>query len=180
MKEQWKDIKGYEGLYKVSNFGRVLSLHRQGNPKILTPKCNNSKRLWVSLYKCGVEKPMLIHRLVAQAFLDNPDNLPQINHIDENPQNNNIVNLEWCTQEYNIKYYCDRHPRKDGNIYYSEKYHKRNHLKIKQFSKDGIFVREWDNSRQIFLETGWSDWSISECCRGKRKSAYGFIWQYAN
>ena len=182
MQETWKDVKGFEGLYRVSNFGRVLSLNYRncGYSKLLTPKCNNSKRLWVELSKNNVKKQFLIHRLVAIAFIPNPNEYPQINHIDENPQNNRVDNLEWCTQEYNIKYYLERHtPEERISKRYSEKYKQRNNMKVNQYTLNGVLVKTWDNSRQVCIDKGWSDWSISECCRNKRKTAYGFIWQYA-
>jgi hypothetical protein len=169
MQEIWKDIKGFEGLYQVSNLGNVKSLNYRnlGFCKLLTPKCNNEGRLWVDLRKNGKGTAMLVHRLVGMAFIPNPNNFPQINHIDENPKNNVVENLEWCTQEYNIQYYLDRHPerRKKENITYSNKYKERKHLKVNQFTKDGTLVKKWENSATISRETGWSDWSISECCR---------------
>lgn len=182
MKEIWKDIPEYEGLYQVSNLGNVLSLNyaNRGYAKQLVPKSNNSGRLWVELFKDGKRKAMLIHRLVAMAFIPNPNNYPQINHMDENPKNNNAENLEWCTAKYNVQYFLERHPDVFATRKSTEKYGKRLVMPIKQYTQDGILVRCWNNSRQVQKEMGWNDWSISECCRGKRKTAYGFIWQYAN
>ena len=194
MEEVWKDVKGYEGLYQVSNLGNVKSLNyrgHKGHEHILMPKTNNNGRLWVLLYKHGKAKPTLIHRIVGIAFIKNPDNLPQINHKDENPKNNMANNLEWCTLEYNLMYTYKRH---------SEKYHvseikrgayakrakkvsrqnkKRQGNAINQLDENGNILKRWTDSREIFVETGMSDWSISECCRGNRKTAYGFKWQYA-
>ena len=101
--EIWRDIKGYEGIYQISNKGRVKSLH-YGKEKILSPS-KHSGYFFVRLFKKG-EKPKEfdIHRLVAQAFLPNPDNLPIVNHKDENKLNNNVENLEWCNSEYNLNY----------------------------------------------------------------------------
>lgn len=182
VQEIWKDINGYEGLYQVSNFGNVMSLNYQnhGYAKLLTPKCNNAGRLWVELCNNNKKRAFLIHRLVAIAFIENPENLPQINHIDENPKNNHVDNLEWCTQEYNIKYYLDRHKRERKIRNYSEKYKQRTNLKVNQYSLSGELLRTWSNSREVAKECEWNDWSISECCRGNRKTAYGFIWRYAN
>ena len=183
MEEIWKDIQGFEGIYKVSNLGNVLSLNyrKQGYSKLLTPKCNNCGRLWVELRNNGVVKQYLIHRLVAMAFIPNLNNYPEINHIDENPKNNKVTNLEWCTREYNIRYYCEHHKKQKREVRnYSKKYQNRKNLKVNQYTKNGEFIRVWDNARQVFNHKGWSDWSISECCRNKRKTAYGFIWQYAN
>ena len=103
--EEWKDIKGYEGIYQISNKGRVKTL---GNNKTKKEKIRDGKidrgYKRISLCKNGKEKKYSIHRLVAEAFLPNPDNLPVVNHKDENKLNNNVENLEWCTQEYNVNY----------------------------------------------------------------------------
>lgn len=102
MKEVWKDVKGYEGLYKVSNLGRIKSLNYRGLGKeqIIKQSLTPYGYLSVVLNK----KTHLAHRIVAQAFIDNPENLPQINHKDEVKTNNSVYNLEWCTAEYNCKY----------------------------------------------------------------------------
>lgn len=175
MIEVWKDIAGYEGRYRISSFGRVLSLNYRGFgvERILVPKCNNSGRLWVELYCNGERKPRLIHRLVASAFLANPGDLPQINHKDENPKNNRVENLEWCTGEYNRNYYLERHPQREGRprILLSP---------VEQLNQRGEILRRWENSRQAAHELGFNQWSICECCRGNRKTAYGFKWRFAN
>ena len=184
MQEVWKDIQGYEGRYQVSSIGNVRSLNycgTKGYVQNLKVKTNNSGRLWVMLYKNGVGKPMLIHRMVGMAFIPNPSNLPQINHKDENPQNNTVENLEWCTNQYNVRYTADRHPdwfRHGGNPGRSRN-SKNSKRIIRQCTMDGKVVKEWKNARTIFIQTGMSSWSIAECCRGKRKTAYGFRWQYA-
>lgn len=116
MTEIWKDIKGYEGLYQVSNLGKVKSLARfiQRNrvggryyPELILKPTINIKRygyLYVHLHKKGVTKVVTVHRLVAEAFISNPNNLPEINHKDENKSNNCVDNLEWCTSKYNANY----------------------------------------------------------------------------
>lgn len=115
--EVWKDIQGYEGLYQVSNLGRVRSLERitkrfngfkiceykDGN-KILKLSKNNKGYLTIGLCKDGKEKKCKVHRLVAQAFIPNLYGLPQINHKDENKENNIVSNLEWCNNKYNSSY----------------------------------------------------------------------------
>lgn len=109
MKEEWRDIPGYEGKYSVSSFGRVKSLKRvvrrknhllSVDERELKQHLINSGRLIVVLSKNGVGKKYLVHRLVATAFLPNPKSLPQINHIDGDPLNNNVGNLEWCDQHW--------------------------------------------------------------------------------
>lgn len=180
--EIWKDIEGYEGLYQVSNYGNVLSLNyaNKGYPKQLTPKCNNRGRLWVELVKQKKKKPMLMHRLVAMAFIPNPNNYPQINHKDENPKNNEVSNLEWCDSLYNNHYSMELHPERPRERKSTPQYGKRCSLKVNQYDTAGKLIKQWKNSRAIYLETKMSDWSISECCRGNRRSAYGFIWRYAD
>ena len=176
--EIWKDVPGYEGMYQVSNIGNVRSMNYKGYGivKNLTLKCNNAGWLWVDLSKNGSPKCFLIHRLVALAFIPNPNNYPQINHIDENPKNNRVENLEWCTALYNVRFYNERHPDKR----HAPRGPNKNIKPVNQISPDGQVVKTWANSKEVMRELGWSDWSISECCKGNRRSAYGFTWQYAN
>ena len=109
-KEIWKDIEGYEGLYQVSNLGRVRSISRINcygrvvTGKILSIHDNGKGYKFVRLSKYGKPKQEYIHRLVATAFIDNQDNLPEVNHKDENKENNCVYNLEWCSREYNHGY----------------------------------------------------------------------------
>lgn len=108
--ENWKDVVGYEGLYQVSNLGRVKRVEHKTTNNILLEErisgqfINTNGYATVSLSKAGVDKFQGVHRLVAQAFIPNPDNLPFVNHKDENPLNNNVENLEWCTAKYNSNY----------------------------------------------------------------------------
>ena len=106
MDEMWKDIEGYEGLYQVSNTGQAKSLNYKGSgeAKLLKQSTNKQGYKRITLCKNGKTKRYSVHRLVALAFIPNPDNLPIINHKDENPSNNNVNNLEWCTYKYNINY----------------------------------------------------------------------------
>ena len=119
--EEWKSIPGYEGLYEVSNLGRVRSVERCDRfnrkivSKILKPNYV-SGYLRVGMYKNKTFKYYLIHRLVAQAFLPNPDNLPQVNHKDEDKSNNRVDNLEWCDRSYNMNYGTVQQRRIQTNI----------------------------------------------------------------
>lgn len=127
--EIWKDIEGYEGKYQVSNLGNVRSLRfrNQNFSKDLTQKTNNKGYKVVNLTDNSKNKPALVHRLVAMAFIDNPNNFPVVNHKDENPQNNHVDNLEWCTYSYNTIYSMNIHPeRKRINADNLEKYSPRN------------------------------------------------------
>lgn len=176
MEEIWKDISGYEGLYQVSNFGNVKSLNwrRTGKPKNLYLKAHNRGYLQVELAKNGVKKSFMVHRLVAEAFIKNPNGFPVINHKDEDKTNNCVNNLEWCDLSYNVLYFL--------SLRTSPRYRrgKNTNYKVVQCSLDGKPIKVWDSSRVVFIKTGMSDWSISECCRGNRKTAYGYKWQYAN
>lgn len=110
MEEIWKDIVGYEGFYKVSNFGRIMSLSRKDRrgktwkEKIIKQSCDKDGYLIVNLNRDGKMKTFRPHRIVAKAFIPNPKNLPEVNHKDENKQNNFFENLEWCTTRYNLTY----------------------------------------------------------------------------
>ena len=105
-KEEWRDIAGYEGLYQVSNLGNVKSLNynRTGKERILKPGNDGRGYLFVQLCKEGIRKKCLVHRLVAETFIPNPNKYPVINHRDEIRDHNWVKNLEWCTQQYNINY----------------------------------------------------------------------------
>lgn len=104
--EEWKDIKGYEGLYQVSTLGRVRSFHayKGSSQRILVPGRYSRGYLFVQLSKDKVKTQHMIHRLVASTFIPNPEDLPQVNHKDEDKTNNCVENLEWCTAKYNANY----------------------------------------------------------------------------
>lgn len=164
--EIWKDIEGYEGLYQVSSEGRVKSLNynRTGEEKIMKGTKNNKDYFTVSLCKEGKTKTFSIHRLVATAFLPNPNNLPQVNHRNEDKTDNRVENLEYCDSKYNNNY-GTRNERISKPIL--------------QFNLDGEFIKKWDGAREVERELGFNHGDISTCCRGKIKTAYGFVWMYA-
>lgn len=179
--EFWKDVKGYEGLYQVSNEGRVKSLNykRTGKEKILCPKKHNKGYLQIQLMNGDKNKTYTIHRLVAEAFIENPDNLPCVNHKDENKKNNNVENLEWCTYKQNFEAYVKNHPNFAENRNYEKSKRRKLDNMVEQISKDNVVIKRWKNVREIELTNKWSAWSIAECCRGNRKTAYGYTWRYA-
>ena len=163
MKEEiWKDIQGYEGLYMVSNLGRVKSLnyHRTGKERIMKPSDNGHGYLFVVLCKDGKDKNCRINRLVAQAFLPNPNNLPEVNHKDENPKNNRVENLEWCSRQYNVDYSLSK--------------------AVIGIDKVSGLILEFPSTREAERQTGISKGNICDCLKGRQKSAGGFYWQYAD
>ena len=164
-KEFWKPVLGYEGHYQVSNFGRVKSI-RFGKERILKPFTNKDGYLLVTLSKNGTHKKFQVHRLVALHFLPNPDNLPEVNHKDENKLNNNAENLEWCNRKFNINY---------GTR--NKRIGKSNSKKVLQYTLDGEFVREWESTAEC-ERNGYNHGAVSDCCRGKRKTHKDFIWRY--
>ena len=165
MEEIWKDVKGFEGIYQVSNLGRVKSVRRNIILKNRIAR-NGYKR--VLLCTNNIPKNYYIHRLVATAFISNPNNYPIVNHKDENPQNNSVGNLEWCTQEYNVNYGTGIAKRARSRS-----------KKVLQFKPDGTFVKEWKSTMDVQRNLGFNHTHISACCRNIIKTAYGFIWKYA-
>lgn len=188
--EIWKDIEGYEGLYQVSNWGRVKSL-KFGKEKILKPQTDINNYLRLYLFKDGKGKSFSVHRLVASAFVPNPQNYPIINHIDENKQNNNFLNLEWCNYHYNNTY-NNIHIKRGEKL--KEKYKGKNNPfygkhhtdeSKRKFSKpiiqctlDGEFIKEWDSITQVKKELNIQSSNICYCCNGKRKTCGGYKWVY--
>lgn len=162
MEEIWKPVVGYEGMYEVSNLGRVKSLNYKNTGKevVLKAYSNKSGKGYYKIHLCknGVVDWPYVHILVAQAFIPNPDNLPEVNHKDENPANNCVENLEWCTHKYNSGY--------------------SNEKEICQYSLDGVLIRVWPSMQKIEQELGYKYQNISACCRGLQKTAFGFIWKY--
>lgn len=181
-KQIWKDIPGYEGLYQVSNTGRVRSLNYKhtGKTKVLKQGTKGHGYKVVGIYKNGKRKNYTIHRLVALAFIPNINNLPQVNHKDENPANNAVWNLEWCTDEYNINY-GTRNERASNSMKY--KYNVKNNPKAKpvlMFTKEGDFIRKFDcvPDANEYLGKDRRNKNICTCARGKIRTAYGYIWKY--
>jgi len=170
MKEIWKDIIGYEGMYQISNLGRCKSLDRYISlgvkrfykGKILSQTLSNGY-LSVKLSKKGF-KPITItiHRLIALYFIPNILNKPFINHIDGVKTNNNISNLEWCTQTENMQHSFKIGLSKTKTLY--------------QYTLDNIFIKKWNSVIEAKKELNLH--SIDACARGKRKSAGGYIWSY--
>ena len=179
--EIWKPVAGYEGLYEVSNMGRVKSLERKitfkdGRTKvfkkmILKPIDNGYGYLRVGLSKNGIIKLCHVHRLVARAFVpnDDPENKTHINHRDEDKHNNSADNLEWCNQRYNNNYGT-------RNQRVSEK----NSKPIKQIDVAGNVVRIWESAIEAAKHFNHSNITICNCLHGRQRTAFGFCWEYAD
>lgn len=191
MREAFKDIIGYEGSYQVSNLGKIKSL-KYGKERILIPLNDNYGYLMINLSKNGIQRTRRIHRLVAEAFIPNPNNLPEVNHKNGNKTQNVVnlddlygetTNLEWATHQKNCKHRDGNGLRKapSGKNHYlygkqvcPEK-HKR---KVKQYDLQGNFIKTWerinDAQRELHIRQG----NIISCCKGKRKTAGGYVWKY--
>lgn len=167
MDEIWKDIPGYENKYQVSNLGNVRSLNykRSGNTQLL--KLNKTTKGYpdITLSKNSKVKTHMIHRLVANAFIPNPNNLPEVNHIDENKNNNCVDNLEWVTSKENANW---------GTR--NQRVIQKNRKIVKQYTKDGLHINTFYGTNNAEQITGIHH--ISDCCNGKCKTAGGYIWKY--
>lgn len=163
MTENWKAVAGYEGLYEVSDEGNVRSL-KYGREKIMKPGKNGGGYLQVILCKDGQQKHLLVHRLVAEAFVPNPNNLETVNHKDEVKTNNTASNLEWMTQADNNRYgtrtaRCSK--------------------PVQMFDKStGKLLATFPSIMEAERITGIANSHICYCCNGKYKSAGGYIWRY--
>ena len=183
--ENWKDIKGYEGFYQVSDLGRVKSLERDVycqngivrhiEEKILVPNLNNKGYQYVGLSKNGKRKGMLVHRLVALAFIPNLENKSQINHKNEIKNDNVVENLEWCENKYNANYGT----RNERIIQNRRSYKLENNPRAK-----AVFCEElnktFDCAKSVEEELGIDASAICQACKGKIKTAGKFHWKYAN
>lgn len=179
MKEVWKDVAGYEGLYQVSNLGRIKSLNRMSihhHPKnravfknhwkgvILKPRLTNGY-CYVGLWKNNKMTNFRVHRIVAITFIPNPQKLPCVNHIDGNKENNSVLNLEWCTYKENIEHA------------YSVGLYK-NKIPVESVL-NGVVVKKYASAKDAEKEDGFQSQNIAKCCRGLRKTHGGYSWRYS-
>ena len=182
MKEIWEDIPNYEGLYQASNLGRIRSVDRYKEVIIKNQhgeykrtkffKSYILKQQTYIGYKCvqlhinGKYKWEKAHRLVAMAFVPNPENKPQVNHIDGNKINNCVENLEWCNQSYNTK-----HAYKNNLI----KHYK---IEINQYDLEGNYIKTWESVKEIEKKLKIKNSQICRCCKNENLTAGGYHWQY--
>lgn len=160
---EWRNVKGYEGLYLVSNEGDVYSLPKgkakTGRYLKFGKRGRENKYNFVILSKDGIEKKHSVHRIVAEAFLDNPNNLPEVNHIDEDRFNNRADNLEWCDRQYNMEYSKNK--------------------AVLQFDKEGNYIAKHKSVSYASIITGVKRTAINNALKKWSNSAGGYIWKYA-
>lgn len=175
--ENWVDISGYEGLYQVGDLGNVRSLNynKTGEIKILRPNLTKFGYLLIHLSRGGIARALSLSRVVCAAFHENPDNLPCVNHIDENKLNNRADNLEWCTYSYNTLYgtHCKRmlETRKKKHGEKAEK-------PVIQLSADGKEIAKFKSISEAAKQTGADHRKISACCHGYRKTHLEYKWAF--
>lgn len=175
--EIWKDIEGYEGLYQVSNLGRVKSLKRlHTKERIISHFLNHGGYARVNLWKDNKSKKYSVHRLVAEAFVPNPDRKPQVNHIDENKQNNHADNLEWCTQLEN-----HNHGTINERISKSLTNHIRKSKPVSAFDDEGNLIFSFPSIYEASRQMGVSATSITSCIHGRNRMKHccGYVWRFA-
>ena len=178
--ELWKDVEGFEGYYQVSTWGNVRSLDRWVNSKsklnkpykslykgkMLKGSPDKDGYLLVHFRKDGKEFAFKKHRLVAEAFIPNPENKSQVNHIDEDKTNNYVWNLNWMTCKENINH--GTHNKRCAEA---------NSKTVYQYSLDGDFIKKWNSTSEI-IKSGFKNAHISDCCLGKVLTAAGYVWSY--
>ena len=180
-KEVWKDIKGFEGMYQVSNHGRIKSLDRYvrvggGGTRLVKGGIRKPIKCRNGYYEVQIQVKRnrtikMLHRVVAEAFIDNPNDYPKVNHKDEDISNNCADNLEWCTAKYNANYGTRNIRCKESK----KKYEK----PVNQYTKDGEFIRHWDCIMDAERGTGADVSAIIRVCKGKQNTSMGYKWQYA-
>lgn len=173
--EVWRDIQGYEGLYMVSSYGRVRGISNEPGRKtgFMTLRRVPNGYVKVRLCKNGVVVDRNVHRLVAVAFIPNPENLPQVNHKDEDKANNHVENLEWCDSKYNNNY-----GTKKARFRATRLNDPRTSKPVLQFTLKGEFVAEYPSVREAGRSNGFMHCNIRCCCLGKTSTAYKFIWRF--
>lgn len=164
-KEIWKEIDGFPD-YEVSNLGRVCSFKKK-YPRIMKPGKSSSGYLQVILYTGGKGVRKTIHRLVAEAFVPNPENKPEVNHIDEDKKNNVAENLEWVTRRENNNH--GTRNRRDAET---------KRKAVVQYTTKGVFLAEYPSIKEAGRVTGINKSHICQVCRGKEKTAGGYLWLY--
>ena len=177
MEEVWKDVPGYEGLYEVSNLGRVRSLNYQntGKSNIRIPFTAKNGYMSIRLSKDNKTRGFYIHRLVALVFVDNPNGWTEVNHKDEDKTNNRSDNLEWCTRKYNMVYGTGHKRSAEAQ---AGRTNTKSSKRIAQYDFDGNLIFVFPSASEVKRKLGYNRGRVCECARGECKQAYGYIWRY--
>lgn len=196
MREEWRDVVGLEGMYQVSNYGNVRSVDRFVNNKsntktkikgvVMKLQENHKGYMAIVLHKNNVPISKLVHRLVAEAFLENTNNLPQVNHIDTDKKNNRVDNLEWVSNydnmQHAVKNGCYKHAFTEKtklavqkNLNYARKARIRS---VRQYDNEGNLVNEFESIADAERKTGVNNSKITMCCKHRRNHAGGYVWKY--
>jgi hypothetical protein len=193
--EEWRDVVGWEGLYQVSNLGRIKGLPKVTSfgcrtkslsERILRPTISKRGYYVVSLSHCGKTRTLTIHRIIADAFIPNPENKRAIDHIDTNRLNNNLSNLRWCTDRENSnnpitleKNRCNCKKMWVNGVFDSR--NNTHYRKVAQYTRDGVLIKVWDSIKEASNQLGIDSSSISKVCLGvnpNRKTVGGYIWKH--
>lgn len=185
MNEEWRPVKGFEGIYEVSNLGRVRGIDRKivlKTGRVMPWKGRERKKVldhrgYLRVMLSNGEKrehSRLVHRMVAEAFIPNPGNLPEVNHKDENKTNNRVDNLEWCTHRANSRY-----GSRGARIGAWHLQNSPRRTPINQLDMDGNYLQTFPSQGQAARQVNGSQGTIHMALSGRRKSAYGYRWEYA-
>lgn len=176
--EKWKDIKDFEGLYQISNYGRVKSFHKN---IILKASKNGEYRYIVVLCKNAKKYTKKVHRLVAESFIPNPENKPEINHINPVTKDlcdNRICNLEWATSKENTQWSIKLGNNKKPPIHWGS--NNPSSTSVNQYDLDGNYIKTWGCIADICRFYNVDRHMITACCRHRLESYIGYIWEYCN
>lgn len=187
--EIWKDCPHYAGYFQVSNLGRVKRLEssrvgRDGkrylvDERLMTPQVKRDGYCYVSITLNGETHYPAVHRLVAKTFLDNPDDKPEVNHIDRDTKNNRADNLQWVTREENMQHWFKTARKFRGN-FYLDPARKRSGYEIEQYDTSGKFIARFSSVSQASRDLGIGQTNIHRVLRGERRTAGGFVWKMVN